>query len=155
MNRRTLLGGLAALLPFPAVAHDWTGGEDEQLNEWFMSLRREDKFSCCGLGDAYPCEILKEPDPAYPGLDTGLVRITDGRALEIHMGSMPAGVIKRPAIKKGTQIPYPFFKETKPKYGNPTNTAWIFLSVYEADPPSAETNSVGQVYCVVPLPPGV
>ena len=153
-TRRGLVGALA-LVPFAALAHDWTGGENAQLNAWFMSLHREDNFSCCGLGDAYPCEILKEPDPKYPGMDTGMVQITDGRALEIHMGDMPGGVIKRPALRKGTQIPYPFFKQTPPKYGNPTNTAWIFLSVYEGDPPGVDSNSVGQVYCVVPLPPSV
>ena len=149
MNRRTLLGGLAALLPFPAAAHDWTGGGDPALAEWFMSLRREDNMSCCGLGDAYPCQILREADPDKPYEDTGLVQITDGRELNVLNNT-----VHRPALRRGLQIAFPFFKMTKEKNGNPTDTAWIFLSVYEANPPSAETNGVGQVYCVVPLPVG-
>ena len=148
MIRRTFLTGLAAAIASPVLAHDWTGSNDPGLAEWFMHLHRKDDFSCCGLGDAYPCQILIEADPSRPFEDTGLVRITDGREL-----SMTANSAKRLELPRGLELKYAYHKTTTEQAGNPTDTAWVFLSVYEGNPPG-KPNEVGQVYCVVPLPPG-
>lgn len=132
-------------------AHDWTGQNLESLADWFSSLRREvDHMSCCGLGDAYPARILIEADPNKPFEDTGVAEITDGRAL-----SMMDGGAQRVALPFGTLIKFSYYKVTSQHDGNPTNTAWVFLSAYENHMGPGGSNEVGQVYCVVPLPPSM
>src|SRR5271165_3694619 len=143
-RRGAILGALCAAVSSPAWAHDWTGSDNKALAEWFSSLHRIDDFSCCGLGDAYPCQILIEADPSKPFEDTGLVRITDGR--ELHLMN---NTVERKYLPRGLEIKYAYHKITDEKSGNPTDTAWIFLSVYGEEGKS----EVGKVYCVVPLPP--
>jgi hypothetical protein len=146
-RRHFLHGGALALIVAPASAHDWSGSDSVALAEWFAELRRRDNFSCCGLGDAYPCQILEEADPGRPWTDTGRLAITDGKGLNLMNGT-----VQRYCIPRGTELEFSYFHVTQEKYGNPTSTAWVFLSVYNRG--SCADNFIARVYCVVPLPPG-
>ena len=134
---------LAALLfCSPALAHDWTGQDDPQLAEWFMSLRRKiDNFSCCGSGDGYAARILVEADPSRPWDDTGIAEILDGKELNLPHG------VHRNSLPDGLQFRFSYNKMTAEKSGNPTPYQWAFLRVDMG-------HVITSVYCIVPLLPG-
>jgi hypothetical protein len=109
---------------------------------WFDHLRRpdvDDHFlgvvSCCGLGDAYPAELIV--DGGRYGEWTA--KITDGREIEFPDGTW------RPPLPDGTVVHFPATKVTRADQGNPTKHAWLFLSVWGGE--------VHEIWCFVPLPP--
>lgn len=146
---------LALFFAAPTLAHDWTGMSNPQLQDWFMQLRRQDNMSCCGLGDAYRVQILKEADMNHPYDETGEFEVIDGSEMDVTLTGPDAGENTREHrayLPNGTRHSFSYFQVTKEKAGNPTPFAWVFMSVWQvADHP--ENNGISTVYCVVPLPP--
>ena len=159
MNRRFFLISALAVCASPALAFDHGFDPESELTKWFESLHRKvDKFPCCGLGDAYPIEILREatPDPNGNTYD-GVARVTNGLSITFPNGDV------RLSIPTGTIIHFSDNQVTSERDGNPTSTAWAFLSVrrnsMEGHDDNTGTlnvdNGMQGVYCVVMLPPGV
>jgi hypothetical protein len=130
----------------------------EDLADWFASLKRPDiqrimkdvgeipyneVISCCDAGDAYPIEILEEAWPPPDGIkENGLARITDATKRQIKTKS---GFKFRDEITGPLTFHFPAKVVTREREGNPTGTAWVFLSVVRGE--------ISKIYCVVPLPP--
>lgn len=132
----------------PSYGHDWTGSDDPEIAAWFSNIHRKDGFPCCGVADAYSIHILVEADPRRPEEQTGLAEIGDGRELTLMHGS-----VHRPSLPDGLQFRFKFAQISREVDGNPTSSAWAFLSV--ADRRGDGPNAINTVFCVVPLPPGV
>ena len=127
---------------------------DEQTAKWFEGLTRpytdggakEGVASCCDAGDGYQIQIEEDAYPYRGKVENGIARITDPTARTIVR---PDGTTKfRPAITDPASMTLRFAGEkvTPLKDGNPTKTAWAFLSV--------TGGKVTYIYCIVPLPPG-
>ena len=133
------------LLATPAAAMDHGFDPTDPTVQWFDSLTRPDApadhkdWRCCGKGDAYRIRI--DQDAAGEEGDTqGTAVVTDSAAITFPDGE------KREPLPNGTVIRFPLSKVTQLKQGNPTNTAWAFLSVWQG--------KISLVWCIVPLPPG-
>ena len=157
MDRRLFLFVGAYFLTVPAWGLDHGFDPESELTKWFESLHRKiDKFPCCGLGDAYPVEILQEATPDPKGeLFDGIARVTNVRSITFPNGDV------RLSIPTGTVIHFSDNQLTREIDGNPTATAWAFLSVRRNGDDQQDTSGTlnidGEmhgVYCVVPLPPG-
>lgn len=104
---------------------------------WMKSLQQPNQpSSCCGPADAYPVEIIEDGGTDH----VWRVRVTDGRPYKYPDGTV------RPYLPTGTEFQSLPGHVTKPKQGNPMNSAWIFVAV------SSIYHTVF-IYCVVPLPP--
>ena len=129
----------------------------KQLSDWFDSLIQPDSppTPCCGLGDAYPVEVLKNGSYG-PGGAPWLVKVTDGSAKTFKL---PDGrQMGRPPIPTGQIIEVPSSKVVKPDKGNPTNTAWLFggrQGESRREDGSIEPAHLWPLYCLVPNLPGV
>lgn len=145
IGRRTLLAGLAAFAAGPALAqpHGWDPANP--FSQWVEGLKRPDdtapKGSCCGKGDLYSI-VIDEDAVGDEGDAMGTARILDGSEREYPDGT------KRPEIPNGTVFRFPKSKVNPPADGNPGSTAWAFLKSYG-------NGVINNIYCVVPLPPGV
>lgn len=134
---------------------------DKDLAGWFESLKRPDVQqykldhdgdaggdieSCCDAGDAYPIEILQDAFPPHTGREeNGSARVLDGSQRQIKK---PSGEYKYRMTIKPENLKFNFAgnKYTREREGNPTGTAWAFLSVWG-------DGEIHKVYCIVPLPP--
>jgi len=123
-------------------AFDHGFDHSDPVVQWFDHLRRPDVdesylgvVSCCGLGEAYPAELIT--DGGRHG--EWVARITDGSEIEFPDGTW------RPRLPDGTVVHFPGTKVTRPDQGNPTKHAWLFLSVWGGE--------VHEIWCFVPLPP--
>ena len=148
-----------ATLLMRAPAHDWTGEQNPDVAQWFSRLHRKvDNLSCCGLGDAYKVRILVEADPTHAFDQTGVAEITDGSSIDednIPMtmdGAHTTVSIHRTPLPTGMQFKFRYSELAREAEGNPTNSAWAFLSVWNGNKTPAD-NYLSQVYCIVPLPP--
>jgi hypothetical protein len=131
-----------------------------ELADWFEKLKRPDVeqdmrdtgsahgqvISCCDAGDAYPIEILEEAYPPHTGTEeNGLARVKDGSQRQVKK---PNGEYKyRMEITGSLSFHFSGNKLTREKEGNPTNTAWAFLSILGGE--------IHRTYCIVPLPPSM
>ena len=150
MNLRWFPWLMLAAFIFIVAGWAWPAHGQTNLSEWFESLHRDvDNMSCCGHGDAYKVFILQEADPSRPDEDTGTAEIIDGSAKDIETDHGP---IHRNALPNGTRFMFHYNNKAE-KGGNPTAFAWAFLSVYSQD--GGPSSEIHNVYCVVPLPPGV
>jgi hypothetical protein len=123
-------------------AFDHGFDHSDAVVRWFDQLRRPDVdesylgvVSCCGLGEAYPAELIV--DGGHHG--EWVARITDGSEIEFPDGTW------RPPLPDGTVVHFPAAKVTRPDQGNPTKRAWLFLSAWGGE--------VHEIWCFVPLPP--
>lgn len=138
---------LAAAFPCIRPVHAFDHGFDhaDQTVQWFDQLQRPDDsdplHKCCGVGDAYPVRIIEEGGND-PEVADWTAEVTDGSAIAFPDGT------QRAEIPNGTIIHFPGTRVTKPQQGNPTKTAWAFLSVNMM-------HGVSFVWCVVPLPPAM
>jgi hypothetical protein len=110
--------------------------EHDEVAKWMKGLIRPDNppNSCCGKGDAYEVEILKDG-----GDDAEWVaKITHGEARKYPDNTT------RPPLPNGTLFHVQPQRVVKLNKGNPTKTAWLFTYV------GLRTVTV---YCLVPLPP--
>lgn len=163
MDRRAFLShSLAAGLIYGigtsvALAMDHGFDPNDATVQWFESLKRPDdtapKGSCCGKGDAYSIHILEDAlGNANDESDWGTAEIIDGSAKK-----WPDGKTRTP-IPNGTRFKFPKMKVNPPEDGNPTSTAWSFLSIVEgndeASKASGKGNHIRMIYCVIPIPPG-
>lgn len=152
-----LIGFAAGLAAHPSAAEEVDPDygpvyrPDKDTAEWFENLDRPDydasemsTKSCCSSGDAYPIKILEEATIGGKEPD-GVAIITDGSK---RMIVLPDGRKKyRPEIRaEDLMLHFAGEKVTREVKGNPTSTAWAFLSVMDGH--------VSMTYCVVPLPPG-
>jgi hypothetical protein len=164
MDRRTFLsrsltaGLIYGLGAGVASAMDHGFDHSDPVVQWFESLKIPDdtppKGGCCGKGDAYAIRILEDAlGNSADKSDWGLAEITDGSAKQ-----WPDGTIRTP-IPNGTQFKFPKQKVNPPEDGNPTPTAWAFLSVVEAGDEASRRDGKGNyirmIYCIIPLLPGV
>lgn len=113
------------------------------VNEWFSNLSNYQGGSCCGLGDAYPAEILEAPLDGVP--NSGTVRITNpgGRMIWIDEHY---GIEIPPITQENLTFKFSHEQVTHELQGNPLGHAIIFVSV-------DTEGHVSTIYCVVPLPP--
>jgi hypothetical protein len=123
-------------------AFDHGFDHSDSVVQWFDQLMRPDVdegfqgvVSCCGLGDAYPAELIVDGGP----YGEWIARITDGGAIEFPDGKW------RSPLPDGTVVHFPATKVIRPDQGNPTKHAWLFLSVWGGE--------VHEIWCFVPLPP--
>ena len=130
-----------------------------EISDWMEDLKRpehDDDFrgdvvSCCSLGDAYPVRVDIEAIPGHKE-SVGHACVTDGRAITIKL---PNGSTKyRPALPDNTCFKFDGTRVTRAldSAGNPTNSAWAFLSVLEDE--GSQTNSIRYIWCVASLLPG-
>lgn len=128
------------LLTF-AHAMDHGFDPNDPVVQWFESLKQPDspRASCCGKADAYPVRIEQEPVGDAPD-QMGTAVVTDGSPIKFPDGKV------RTAIPNGTTFNFPLSKLNQLKDGNPTKTAWSFMSYY--------SDTVQTIWCVIPLPPG-
>lgn len=141
-----------------AQPHGWD--PNSPMGKWINSLHIPDdippKSTCCGPADAYAIRITEDaigdtkqvcmmgcikPTPLM-----GTAIITDGSAKEF-----PDHTFRTP-LPNGTVIHFNASQVNPLSDGNPTSTAWAFLSVAQGTTP--DQNSVNRVYCIIPLPPG-
>lgn len=130
---------LTLALTVPAAAFDHGFDHETERSKFFEQLKRPDFYpeSCCGKADAYEADIYqRNPDGSYE------VTITDGSAIQYPDGK------HREYIATGTTVTVPKAKINPPieTQFNPTGHAWLFMSVYSAEP--------GAVFCFAPLPEG-
>jgi hypothetical protein len=157
---RTLRYILYAILFYTAMtlwacstAHSMDHGFDKSdpTAQWFESLKRPDdtppKGSCCGFADAYGITIIQDA-VGDTGDEMGEAIITDGAPKTYPDGALRVG------LPNGLHFRFPKSKVNPLSDGNPTGTAWLFVSVNVGDGPSYTTNNIRFIYCVVPLPPG-
>jgi hypothetical protein len=141
VKRREFIAGILVLVPTKLLAFDHKFDPKDPITQWFGTLQRPDmpptgKNICCKWSDAYEVKILEDGGEH----DDWRVEITDGSAKVF-----PDGTTRAP-VENGMKIPVPASKVTKPKQGNPTSTAWLFMSINFGVP--------GNIFCLVPLPPG-
>ena len=141
---------LAWWMTRPAHATDHGFDKGSAMSVWMDGLKVPwdvpPKMSCCGKADAYKITILQDAI-GDDGDNRGLAVITDGRAIKYPDGT------SRFALPDGTQFRFRKADVNPLGDGNPTNTAWAFLSV-TSDPDSGVGNFIRMIYCVIPLPPG-
>lgn len=133
-----LLFGFLAGKAAHALDHGFN--PNDKTVRWFESLMMPDgPASCCGKADAYP---LSDYWANSDGTDTWTVVVAEG-SHRVY----PDGTV-RPYIAAGTQIIVPGRKMNRweDDLDNPTDTSWVFMSVYGGVP--------GTVYCVIRHPQG-
>jgi len=123
----TIVGALMLWLAWPAHAMDHGFDHSNAVVQWFDNLLRPDdlvppRSTCCGKAEAYEIEILQEAI-GQDGDDMGIARVTNGGEREF-----PDHMI-RPPLPNGLEFHFPKSKVNPPADGNPTNTAWAFLSI--------------------------
>ena len=136
-----IMFAMVMLLPRAhALPHGWD--PNNPVAQWFESLKQPNKpkASCCGKSDAYTIVIEQEPIGDKDG-EMGTAHITDGSAITFPDES------KRIPIPDGTVFKFPLSKMNPLQNGNPTKTAWVFLSW------NARLQKIETIYCVIPLPP--
>lgn len=139
-----LLAVLVAAPTFPAKAVDHGFDKHTERSIWFQQLKRPDYYpnSCCGEADAYEADIYqRNADGSYD------VEITNGDTIKFPDGQ------ERPEIPTGTKVHVPKTKINPPieTQGNPTEHAWLFVSVSRA---IGGEVTPGLIYCFTPLPEG-
>jgi hypothetical protein len=126
-----------------------------EIQKWFRELTNRMGGSCCGEADAYPAVVTKTPSCITPPTSTygqcenyrpdGEVCITDPSAKQV----MVEGVLvkSRPEYRGPKCLRFSWMKMTREKYGNPMDTAIVFV-------PSTVAMGAGDdsVYCVAILP---
>jgi hypothetical protein len=133
------------MVPTPALALDHGFDPNNPVTQWFEALERPlcpaeiKKCFCCGYDDAYAIVIDQEATPDGADFD-GRARVTDGSAITFPDGK------QRVFIADDTAFTFAGNQVTKLRQGNPTKTAWAFLS-------ATRMGTIGAVWCVVPLPP--
>lgn len=129
-----------------ASDHGWD--PNSPVSKWVRGLYQPDTppderdylHSCCGEADMYPI-VIEQDALGDEGDSLGVARITDGSAKQY-----PDGAI-RPPLKTGMTFRFPKSKVNPLKDGNPTATAWVFLSSYDGE--------INRIFCIIPLPPGM
>lgn len=110
--------------------------EHNKRAKWMSELKRPDNppNSCCGPSDAYEVEITKDGGTTAEWTAV----ITHGEA------RVYPDLTRRPPLPNGTIFHVQPQRVTKPDKGNPTWTAWIFVTV---------GMRAVTIYCLVPLLP--
>jgi hypothetical protein len=127
MNWYTPLAILAFSIAFWSYAHAIDRGQwensDPVVKEWFAHLMMPDqpKTSCCGIADAYWCDII---------------HVKEGKTFCTITDDQDDRPIGRVHVPIGTEVLIPDYKLTY-KDGNPTGHSLVFMS------------SAGYVFCFV------
>lgn len=125
-----------AFWPTKAPAMDHGFDPNSATTKWFESLQRPDRpGSCCGKADAYPVTYAMNPDGSAE------VTVTDGSDKVYPDG------YHRPAYTGGViTVPKDLINKLDDDLANPTDTSWIFMTVYGGE--------MGSFYCLIRHPEG-
>lgn len=149
MRRFALACIVAALLGTPTAAQDTSHPDTNPpgFQQWYQQLRNRQNGSCCGEADGYAAEVDHEASPEHEGSG----HVVDPSAKEIWVNGWK--VKDRQALSGDLTFHFTWDQMGQEKFGNPTNSAIVFLHVTNGQIDRTNPNWPDGVYCLVMLPP--